>query len=281
MITLSMAFKVYRLYILVIGILILNLSAYDITYGQKKILIGIKAGATVSKNIFSDKNDNDEFTNLWKPGFLGTVLINFPLKNNFSFVAETGFSFRGRKIEFNNDSWLNNASYNFIDASMMLRKSFPINHRGTNKSAWFINVGPRVSYWLNGKGKVTGGGNFDYKVKFDKQPDNPTVPDFSLMYLTDINRWLFGLDIGIGVDAPIPTFQRFMFELRYTSGLTFYGEKNSAYNPTPGFIDNLRANEKLISLSITYALNRDIRGEKKRKSVKNTKPRKNIDSMIH
>jgi hypothetical protein len=149
------------------------------------------------------------------------------------------------------------------------------------KSGWFINLGPRISYWLSGKGKVTGGDHFDYTVKFEKQPENPNVTDFNIMYMSDINHWLFGLDFGIGVDAPTLALQRFMVELRYTSGQTFYGEKNSAYNPTPGFKDNLSAHEKVISLSITYVLHRNIKGGKKGKSVKNTKPRKNFDSLLH
>ena len=277
MITLSMASKDYRLCIQIIAFILFSLSGANLTYSQK-FIIGIKAGATFSKSSFDDKDDNDAFTNLWKPGYFGAALINFPLNKNFSFQTETGFSQRGRKIEFNDNTWLNNASYHFIDASMNLRKSFPLNWMRNVKSGWFINLGPKVSYWLSGKGKVTGGDNFDYEVKFEKQPENPNTADFNTMYMSDINHWHFGLDFGVGVDAPTLALQRFMIELRYTSGLTFYGEKNSAFNPTPGFTDNLRANENVISLFITYVLNRDI---KKGNSAKNKKPRKNFDSLLH
>ncbi len=279
MITLGMGLKVFRLYLVLIFILILHVCGIHATYGQKMI-IAIKAGATASKNTFSEKADRDEFSHLWKPGFSGAVIINFPLKKSFSFQAETGFSSRGRKIEFNNGSWHNHATYHFIDASMMVRKSFPINRKGNASSALFITVGPQMGYWLNGKGKVNGVDQFDYQVKFEKQPDNPATPDFGIMYLTDVNRKLYGLNIGVGIDAPTLFLQRFMVELRYTFGMTQYGERNSAYNATSGFTDNLRSNENTIVASVAFALNRDSKEAKKGKPGKTIKPRKNFDSLL-
>lgn len=294
-----MAFKINPIYVQFI-ILILSFSGTHLAYAQK-FTVGAKLGATLSTSSFGDKDDKDAFTNLWKPGFFGAGLVNFPLKKNFSFQTEAGFSQRGRKIEFNEGTWENSATYHFLDGSMMLRKSYPLRWTKNIKGTWFFNVGPKVSYWLNGKGVVTTGGTYvdpadgltkiskggayDYDVKFEKQPEEPSSPDFNTMYLSDVNRWLFGLDFGVGVDAPTTALQRFVFEVRFTSGHTFYGTRSSAFNRTLGFTDNLRANEKIISFSIDYTLNKEVRegqkGKSTKKDVKSSKPRKNIDSLLH
>jgi hypothetical protein len=257
-------------------LLVLIAAGSSQTYAQK-FTVGVKAGATLSKSSFGDKDDKDQFTNKWKPGYFGAALVNLPMKKNFSFQTEAGFSQRGRRIEFNEATWLNNATYHFLDASMMLRKSYPLQWTKNIKGTWFFNVGPKVSYWLNGKGKITTGGTYvdpddgltkiskggtyDYTLKFEKEPDNPDAPDFNTMYLSDVNRWLFGLDFGIGVDAPTTALQRFVFEVRFTSG-----------------------NEKIISFSIDYTLNKVVRGGQKGKStkkdVKPSKQRKSIDSLL-
>lgn len=257
------------------------------TAQAQKFTVGVKAGATISYNSFGDKDDKDFFTTSYKPGFFGAGLVNFPLKKNFSFQTEAGFSQRGREIKFNEDTWSNSATYHFIDGSMLLRKSYPLQWTENIRGTWFFNIGPKVSYWLNGKGTVTAGGSYDYKIKFEKEPENPEAPDFNTMYMTNVNRWLFGLDLGIGVDAPTTALQRFVFEVRYTSGHTFYGDRGSAFNRTLGFTDNLRANEKIITFSVDYTLNKDLRDSKKGKTTKKdapkskSKPRKNIDSMLH
>lgn len=295
-----MTIRAHPMHIQILIFLMVYLTGAPLAYSQK-FALGVKAGASLSISSFGDKDDKDAFTNMWKPGYFGAGLVNFPLKDNISFQTEAGFSKRGRKIEFNEGTWDNNADYQFIDASMMLRKSYPLKWSENVRGTWFFNIGPRISYWLSGKGTVTTGGTFvdpadgikkiskggayDYKIKFSAPPESPDAPDFNTMYITDANRWLFGLDIGVGVDAPTTALQRFGFEVRFTYGHTFYGGKDSAFNRTLGFMDNLRANEKIISFSLAYTLNKDLRAGKKGKSTKKetnkAKPRKSIDSLLH
>jgi hypothetical protein len=60
------------------------------------------------------------------------------------------------------------------------------------------------------------------------------------------------------------------------SGHTFYGAKSSATNRTLGFTDNLRSNEKFISLTVAYTVDFDLREGKKGRSTrdKETKTKK-------
>lgn len=264
-------------------VLVISLSGSTLSYSQ---VVGLKAGATISKSYFFNKADAEELTDLLKPGYFGAVVVGIPLKKNFSLQVETGFSQRGRKIEFNDGTWLNNASYQFLDGGLLLRKSFPIKSNRNLNSSWFISAGAKVSYWLSGKGTISADDqSYDYQVKFETKPENSVFPEYNTMYLSPVNRWLWGLDIGIGINAPTIALQNFIVELRFTSGQTCYGEKDSAQYPAPGFSDNLLSSEKMISLSIQYVLNRETKGGKKGKStnkeVTKSKPRKKFDSMIH
>ncbi len=272
-------------FVLFLIVLVISLSGSTLSYSQK-LVIGFKAGATISKSYFSNKADAEELTDLLKPGYLGAAVVGIPLKKNFSLQVETGFSQRGRKIEFNDGTWLNNASYQFLDGGLLLRKSFPIKSSRNLNSSWFISAGAKASYWLSGKGTISAvDQSYDYKVKFEMEPENPVSPEYNTMYLAPVNRWLGGLDFGIGIDAPTMALQKFIVELRFSSGQTCYGEKDSAHYPAPGFSDNLLSREKMISLSVYYVLNRETKGGKKGKStnkeVKKSKPRKKFDSMIH
>jgi hypothetical protein len=271
-----------RRYLIVFITLVLMLSG-PIGYTQK-FTWGVKAGTTMSLNSFIDQDNRDEFSSGSKIGFAATGFINYPLKERFSLQSEIGFSQRGRKIKYNSDSSLNNARYNFIDFGMIARKSFPIQWGEHIPGSWFINAGPRLSHWFGGKGRVTTNAQFDYSVVLGPLSEVPLIePD--KMYLKETNRWLFALDIGVGIDAPIRKAHDVVIELRYSHGFTRYGNKNSAYSSIPDFRDSLKATEKVISLSVGYTIEYNVKEARKGKSTKQDrkkkKPRKEIDSLLH
>lgn len=232
--------------------------------------LGVKAGPLVSRSVIADKYDRDFFSQRTKLGFMAAGLIIFPMKDNYSFETEAGVSQRGRKILSNDDTWTNNATYYFADASMMLRKSFPFYLRKNVPSKWFVNVGPNVSYWYSGKGEIGINSFTKYEVVFGPMPEQPpgTGPDFDKMYLDNVNRWLFGINFGVGFVAPLKRSQKLLTELRFTSGHTFYGETNSASMRALGFSDNMRANEKYLSLTAAYIFDFNLQEGRKGKSTK-------------
>lgn len=269
--------------ILLIPITLLLVLSSPKVFAQK-LVWGIKGGSTLSLTTFMDADDKSEFSSENKFGFAAIGLINYPLKNNYSIQSEIGVSQRGRKIKFNSDSSLNNASYQFLDFGFLARKSLPVQWQEHIPGHWFLNVGPRLSYWLSGKGNVTGAESFDYKVVLGPLSKVPLIePD--KMYLKEVNRWMVGFDIGVGIDAPIRKTHDVTFELRFSQGFTRYGNKNSAYTSQPGFRDSLKATEKIISLLIGYTIEYDFKEARKGKSTKQdrkrTKPRKEIDSLLH
>jgi hypothetical protein len=234
----------------------------------QKFTIGAKAGPLASIANFGDKDDKSQFTHKPVFGYSGAGIVIFPLKNNYNLQTEFGFSQQGRKITFNEDTWTNKATYYFFDGSMALRRSFRMNFGPNIPAEWFIDVGPRINYWLGGKGTIDAGGRYDYTIVFGPMPGEPVSPDFNRMYIVDENRWLFGIDVGIGFKAPLKNKSSLLTELRFTSGHTYFGTPYSASNRTLGFTDDLRANQKTLSLTVAYLLDVDIQ---KRRTGKSTK----------
>jgi Outer membrane protein beta-barrel domain len=243
---------------------------FCLTVKAQEFSLGVKAGPVVSLSVIADKFDREEFSQRLKFGYAGAGLISFPLKDNYYFVVEGGFSQRGRRILSNDDTWRNVATYYFGDATMLLRKSFPFQLKKNIPSKWFVNVGPHVSYWIGGKGKIGTTKYQDYKIVFEPMPVQPpgTGADFDKMYYSDINRWLFGVNIGVGFEAPLRRKQKITTEIRFTSGHTFYGDTNSAQWRTLGFSDNLRANEKFLTISAAYVFDFNLKEGKMGKSTK-------------
>jgi hypothetical protein len=253
---------------------LLCLTVITLSVSAQEFSLGVKAGPLVTRSVIADKFDREDFSQQSKFGFLGAALIIFPLKNNYSFETEVGFSQRGRKILSNGDTWTNSATYHFADASMLLRKTFPLRIKKNVPMLWFANLGPNISYWLGGHGKIGVTQLQSYDIVFGPMPIEPSEPDFDKMYVTDANRWLFGVNIGVGFIAPLKKSQKLLTELRFTSGHTFYGKTTSASWRTLGFTDNLRANEKFLSLTVAYIFDFNLKEGKKGKSTNKESRRK-------
>jgi len=234
--------------------------------------LGIKAGPTATWINFPDADVRDQFSSSVKIGYMIGGVIQFPLKNRYSFTAEFAYAQKGRTVKFNDGTWENNATYHFMDFSMALRRSFDVRIKKDIQSRVFFNIGPNIEYWIDGKGAVsTDAISSPYTVVFDKQPDS----NFNYNYLNNANRWLFGLDIGAGVDANITKTQRLHTELRFTYGHTYLGAKNSSSHiEILGFEDNLQANLKTLSLTVSYMFDFDLKKSKMGRSTKDREIRK-------
>jgi len=271
------------------------------TAHAQEFALGLKAGPLMSWSVYGDRDDGKDFESKITPGFYAAGIIAFPLKNNYTCVLEGGFSQHGRSILFNEGSGKNKATYSFTDAVLLLRKGYNIRLGKDVPSSVYFNIGPHINYWLGGKGRISSIATIieddgirtienegaAYTVVFDQEPD---LGQFDKMYLNNINRWMFGLDLGVGLQAPITATQHIQVELRFTAGHTFYGDRNSATYSWIEFEDNLRANEKVISLTAAYTFGFNLQESKKgksnkdkdvkRKPVKKNKKRKPGSSLI-
>jgi hypothetical protein len=249
------------------------------TAHAQEFALGLKAGPLMSWSMYGDKDDRLDFDSRPTPGYYAAGIIAFPLKNNYSCILEGGYSQRGRNVLFNEGSGRNKATYSFTDAVLLLRKGYNVRLGKDVPSSVYFNIGPHINYWLNGKGRISSIATIiedgdirkienegaAFTVVFDQEPD---LAQFDKMFLNNVNRWMFGLDLGVGLQAPITKTQHLQVELRFTSGHTFYGQRNSATYNWVEFQDNLRANEKVLSLTAAYTFGFNLQESKKGKSTK-------------
>jgi len=233
----------------------------------QKFSLGLKGGPLILWTAYGDSDDKAAFDSGVKLGYSLSGVIGFPLKNKYDCIFEGGYSQRGRVLYFNNGFGKNEATYHFTDFTLLLKKSFSFNLSEQVVADWYFTIGPNISYWLSGDGTVGSADNDGraYTVVFNKEYTGLIDNN---MYLNDVNRWLFGINLGIGMRAPLGSNRNLNVELRFTSGHTFFGDRNSASYNWVAFEDNLRANEKILSLTGAYTINVNLRDRKKGRSTK-------------
>lgn len=227
----------------------------------QKFSIGIKLGPSVTFARYPEPEQRDRISSRAKFGYGGQVFVAFPLsRTGYTYLAEAGYAVRGRKVKLEPGGFVNNSTYQLIDLSMALRKSFDFQLAENLPAKWFANVGPNIQYWMSGKGKFV-------ESKYDIQFSNPENRDLFSNYIQGANRWLFGIDVGVGADAPINNRQKIRVELRTTLGQTYLGKKDhSSTMQTINWYDDLKVNLKTISLTAAYSLDFDMRNMKMGKS---------------
>lgn len=255
--------SITRNFLLVICIILVS----DIAEAQK-YSFGVRAGGSVNWASFRDKVQKDTFSIRPSTGFTIGGLVGFPLKNNYSVIIEGAFSQKGRILK--DEVLTNHSTYKFIDGTLLLRKAYKFQLGPNIPSEWFFNIGPEVGYWLSGNGYFTAGGpKYPYKIEFDKTPDG----DMDYLYYNSANRLFFGLALGVGFKAPLKNKTFLTTELRFVSGHTDLGSNVYEYPPREwyssllNYVDTLKMNLKVISLTVAYTYDFDKVESRKGKST--------------
>lgn len=244
------------------------------TVNAQKFTLGVKAEGSLTWAGFGDKEAKDTFSSRMKPGFGASLLIGFPLKEAYDLMLEGGLSQSGRIITFNsNPEWRNNLTMRTVDMGMVLRRNFDFMLRKDTPARAFVGIGPEISYWMHSQGfiAITDGPKYEYDTAFGNDSDSDVAGGYVLM-LQDVNRWLFSLNFGAGVKAPLRNNRFITTELRFSSGHTFLGKENSAFMERflwgPGSMqDTMKTNMKTVSLSVAYTIDVDIKESRKGKST--------------
>ncbi len=252
--------------------LLLVVGTAGTSYGQK-FTLGIKAKGSLTWAGFGDKEAKDTFGSRMKPGFGAAILIGFPLKDKYDLMLEGGVSQSGRILTFNdNPEWRNNLTMRTVDMGMLLRRNFEFMLKKDTPAKGFVALGPEISYWINSNGfiTVTDGPKYRYDVAFESDEEGGNSG--YLLKLQDVNRWLFSLNIGAGLRAPLRNNRFITTEIRFTSGHTFLGKENSAFMERfiwgPGSMqDTMRTNMKTVSLIVAYTIDIDVKEKRKGKST--------------
>jgi hypothetical protein len=228
--------------------------------------VGVFGGPSLNFARYGDRDLQKHYRPGVVPGYSAGAFVKFPLKDRYSFITEGSFGQKGRSTNFN-ENWNNRTIYYMVGGAMALRKSFQVKWKKNTPINLFVGAGPNIDYILKAHGriKVTPGGRSNYTVVYNGTPDS----DFRYDYYVNANRWLFGLDLRAGGDAPLLSNQRLYVEFRFTWGQTFLGGKNSSsYMEIIGYDDNLQCNIKTLQLVAYYALDFDLKRSRMGRSTK-------------
>lgn len=245
---------------------------------SQKIGFGLRAGPNVTLATITDKAAKPLFGTLPKSGFSIAGVMTMPLKENYSFYSELGYLRSGRIMKIIEMDWQSDFTYNFITTSMGLRRAVNIRLRDNLKGEIFLSVGPNINYLMGGKGKlITPGNDMDFDLEFNNY-DEAQWGDFTRNFINDPNRFLFGIDMGIGGEAPLSDRQKLFAEFRFTWGHTNLGTRETVNKlEVLNYDDTLLCNLKTFSFNLIYTYTYDRRQSKQGKSTirqPNRKPRR-------
>jgi hypothetical protein len=257
-------YRTKTIFSLILTVFIFSFSAHNNLFAQS-FSIGVKAGVSVNWASFGDKDQKDTFKTKPVFGYSAGFQIGFPLKNNYEFLAEGGFSKEGRKLTYGTSEHLQNlTTYNFAEGTMLLRRNFKVNFAKNVPGTWFLAAGPEVAYWMSSKGYFYGAEKGPaYEVVFDEQADGT----LNKMYLNEVNRWLWGIVLSAGVKAPLQGHQKIAAELRFVSGHTYLGNRHSSLLADINFMDTQLTNLKSFNIVVTYFFDFNVQESRKGKST--------------
>ena len=189
---------------------------------------GARIGPNVTFVHFADPDAKSSMSSLPAIGFIATAIAQFRLGDYYYFTPEVGYSQKTSRFTFGNGASENNLRMQFVEISMGLRRRFEFNLKKGVVSEFYIHAGPNINYWIAGSGEISTGDlpPLQYDVVFNQPPDG----NYYKMYFNGVNRWLYGIDLGIGANAPITPRQKVYVEIRATLGQTNLGTNSSTSN---------------------------------------------------
>jgi hypothetical protein len=221
--------------------------------------IGPKIGANVYKSRFQFSDDEQVFDQQTKFGFQVGGTIDLPLKEMIHFAAELYYSNKGKKTLITDTGLTNDAKYHFLEAPILLRFTFNAGRVSSGMVKWHLDIGPTISYWLGGKGNLYADGpTVEYKIEFGEVP--ATSAESNKMYISNANRWQWGLVAGAGVNYPIYKGQVVFIDIRAAFGGTNLGKHDSEAILVPqilGFSDSMNVRFLEFSISAAYTFEID------------------------
>ena len=217
---------------------------------------GPKVGVSYIDHVYQENTyERDSFSVDPNINMQFGVALSYSATDRYSVYGEIVYERIGKSLtdKFTNGETVSATMTNhFISVPVMLRVTL-----GRVPFHYFINGGPRISYWVGGKGThdlasfeeflIDDDGNplvVDYKVRFNSK--NASPDDFSTAFVSEPNRIQFGLALGGGMYFDLASGGRLMVDFRYTWVHSNMGSNtNNDINlirGTPGDLDFYREN---------------------------------------
>ena len=250
--------------------------------------VGPKIGISYIDHVYQDKiYERDSFNVDPNINIQLGLAFSYSATDMYSVYGELVYERMGKTLRdkgSNGESVYASMTNHFISVPVMLRVTL-----GKVPFHYFVNGGPRLSYWLGGKGVhdlafeefplvSDEEGNplpIEYKLKFNS--DNVAPGDFRTAYVSKPNRFQFGLTLGGGVYFDLVSGSRLMLDFRYTwvhsSMATNTEDDTNLIRGSSGDLDYYRENmeyyQNIATIGVAYLFGYN--GELRRKGKSTNK----------
>jgi hypothetical protein len=238
-----------------------------------KILVGPIAGVNYSWSSFGDSDDRSTFNTEPVLGFHVGGHIAFKVRKRFFLHTSILYSTKGRIVKSQFDPLLRSkATYTYIDMPIVYTVDFKGKIGNNKEFKYFLGIGPNVSYWLGGKGKLYNSElnelvmpELDYKILFKK--DETTLKENEMNVGTP-NRFQLGLALTAGIEFEPNGLNRVMLNVRYELGHSYLSKNSDGV-----FANNLNYQEPLqtrnqgFRISLAYLIDLKVEQRKKGRST--------------
>lgn len=239
-----------------------------------QVYIGPVAGGQISWTKFDNKDLYDSYgiKPVW--GFHAGATVSMKVRNRFFLHTSFLYSTKGRVVEGKEDLLLRNkVTYKYIEVPIVYAVDFRGKIKGTKEFKYYLGLGPVISYWLGGKGKLYNSdleesteftSDMSYSIVFKKDPATLASNE---MNVAEPNRIQLGLNIATGLVLEPGVNQKILFMIRYELGHSFLSRtSNGTFSPTY-YEDVLQSRNQGLRASVSYLIDLRVDDRKKGKST--------------
>ncbi|WP_421765290.1 hypothetical protein [Ekhidna sp.] len=258
------------------------------SYGQ--YWFGPKVGVSYIDHVYQDKTyERDSFNVATDINMQYGFALMYTATDRYSVYGEINYERVGKRVkDIQTDGEDVNASMinHFISAPVMLRITL-----GRVPFHYYVNGGPRLAYWLGGKGTIfleefvenlPDPDNIEeaikpYKITFNS--DKALEGNRSTALVRDPNRLQFGLTVGSGMYFDLANGTRLQIDARYTWVHSNMGT-NSGSRDTNFGGENYRENFEYyhnigtVSIAYLFGYNSELKRKGKSTSKESNKKKK-------
>lgn len=235
-------------------------------------MIGPVVGGQYSWTSFDDKENKDFFKVKPVTGFHGGMALSFLVRKRFFLHTSFLYSTKGKIVEGKTDQLLKNkVTYHYIDIPILYTVDFKAKLGRSKEFKYYLGIGPNLSYWLGGKGKINSSDLSEnlipeqsYTIAFNKAPEDTEQDEMSI---EDPNRIQLGLNLTTGIIFEPFGYQKFMFNVRYELGHSFFSRTSNGVFRDTYYEDLLRSRNHGVRVSLAYLIDLQIETRKKGKST--------------
>ena len=233
---------------------------------SQEVFLGPKLGLSIHKASFNYPEDEEIFDQKIQLGYQIGGAFELPLENIFSFYSELYFTQKGKKTIIVENGLVNTSKYYFLEAPIHLRVKFEGGSSVAGPLKYHFDIGPKISYWMGGKGSVGIEGFKKYKVVFNN--DTSQVATGDKLLISGANRLQRGLNVGAGLEYPVKKKQTVFIDIRFLFGHSNLVEAEGESDfDIFGYDDDLNVHFNQLVITAAYMFSYDWRKGLKGKST--------------